>query len=218
LHIQYSESPVKYSPSGELVNLNFILTAPHPWASDVCHTASHLTVTSHKWPGQSRSLASVLWPNYTPFCSGENLLILLFGGQRISILSAHNAKSTPTCSHFKSTRKGHWLWQLFSKGPQPSPKISPVRAFPSVLPLSLKGMNCVDIERARGLPVLPIPQKGWYSTAGTPPSPIEPWFCRHHFPSPYPLFHPTGSFTALSGKAITQSSRSHHCGALDTWG
>jgi hypothetical protein len=41
------------------------------------------------------------------------------------------AKSTPTCWHFKSTRKGHWPWQLFSKGLQPSPKFPPVTLYPT---------------------------------------------------------------------------------------
>jgi hypothetical protein len=40
-------------------------------------------------------------------------------------------QSTPTCWHFKSTRKGHWPWQLFSKGPQPSPKFPPVTLYPT---------------------------------------------------------------------------------------
>jgi hypothetical protein len=40
-------------------------------------------------------------------------------------------KSTPTCWHFKSTCKGHWPWQLFSKGPQPSPKFPLVTLYPT---------------------------------------------------------------------------------------
>jgi hypothetical protein len=41
----------------------------------------------------------------------------------------YDAESTPTCWHFESTRKGHWPWQLFSKGPQPSPKFPPVTLY-----------------------------------------------------------------------------------------
>jgi hypothetical protein len=47
-------------------------------------------------------------------------------GQRVE-----SSKSTPTYWHFKSTHKGHWPWQLFSKGPQSSPKFPPVILYPT---------------------------------------------------------------------------------------
>jgi hypothetical protein len=52
-------------------------------------------------------------------------------GRMGAVFLVDYCKSSPTCWHFKCTRKGHWPWQLFSKGPQPSPKFPPVTLYPT---------------------------------------------------------------------------------------
>jgi hypothetical protein len=73
---------------------------------------------------QCQTPASLLWLVTIPATHIPAIIWL-------SVIQKKCCKSTPTCSHSKSTRKGHWQWQLFSKGPQPSPKFLPATLYPT---------------------------------------------------------------------------------------